>query len=253
MLTESAVAILTTGIHRAPAWLLNIMKLQGNLFQWVALAGAAIGLLLVSGCSKESGSPSVAGRVTAAEPAPPPESSSASAPAEQGAELDSQAPEATAAGLPRVTAEQLRDAIRGGGKKATLVNAWASWCGPCRRELPMLQALAANLKPQGVEIVLVSVDEEKDEQKAVSYLKDNAITLRSYLASGSLGAFKQGINPRWPGMLPASFLFDGGARLVHFWGGEAFENELTPTIEAFVAGKPIEAETRYGLLPGKVE
>jgi peroxiredoxin len=117
----------------------------------------------------------------------------------------------------------------------------------------MLQALAANLKPLGVELLLVSVDEEKDEEKAASYLRDNHITLRSYLVSGSVADFKQGINPRWPGMLPASFLFDGDARLVHFWGGEAFENELTPPIEAFLAGKPIEAETRYGLAPGKLE
>lgn len=117
----------------------------------------------------------------------------------------------------------------------------------------MLQALAANLKPQGVEVVLVSVDEEKDESKAVSYLHDNHISLRSYLVSGSLQDFKRGINPRWPGMLPASFLFDGAARLVHFWGGEAFENELAPVVEAFLAGKPIEAETRYGLAPGKLE
>jgi hypothetical protein len=117
----------------------------------------------------------------------------------------------------------------------------------------MLQSLAANLKPQGVDVVLVSVDDEKDEAKALSYLKDNGITLRSYLVSGRVADFKQGINPRWPGMLPASFLFDGAARLVHFWGGEAYENELTPVIEAFVAGKPIEAETHFGLAPGKTE
>ena len=41
----------------------------------------------------------------------------------------------------------------------------------------MLQALSANLKPQGVEIVLVSVDNPQDEAKAQSFLKDNAITL----------------------------------------------------------------------------
>jgi peroxiredoxin len=117
----------------------------------------------------------------------------------------------------------------------------------------MLQALAANLKPQGVDVVLVSVDEPKDEAKAVSYLKDNGITLESYLVEGSIADFKQGINPRWPGMLPASFLFDRAARLVHFWGGEAFESELAPVVEAFLAGKPIQAETNYGLAPGKTE
>lgn len=117
----------------------------------------------------------------------------------------------------------------------------------------MLQALATNLKPQGVEIVLVSVDEPKDEAKAQSFLKDNGITLKSYLVEGSIADFKEGINPNWPGMLPASFLFDRNARLVHFWGGEAFENEIVPVVESFLSGRPIDAETRYGLAPGKVE
>ena len=117
----------------------------------------------------------------------------------------------------------------------------------------MLQALSVNLKPQGVQIVLVSVDEPKDEAKALSFLKDNGITLKSYFVDGSVADFKEGINPSWPGMLPASFLFDRAAQLVHFWGGEAFENEITPVIDNFVAGRPIETETRYGLAPGKVE
>jgi thiol-disulfide isomerase/thioredoxin len=155
--------------------------------------------------------------------------------------------------LMHATAAQLLAAIRSSGRKGTIVNAWASWCGPCRREVPMLQALAANLKPQGVEIVLVSVDEPKDEAKALAFLKDNAITLKSYLVEGSVADFKEGINPNWPGMLPASFLFDRSAKLVHFWGGEAFENEIVPVVESFLAGRPVEAETRYGLAPGKVE
>jgi thiol-disulfide isomerase/thioredoxin len=155
--------------------------------------------------------------------------------------------------LRHATAAQLLSAIKASGKKGTMVNAWASWCGPCRREVPMLQALAANLRPQGVEIVLVSVDEPKDEAKAQAFLKDNAITLKSYLVEGSVADFKEGINPNWPGMLPASFLFDRSAKLVHFWGGEAFENEIVPVVESFLAGRPVEAETRYGLAPGKVE
>jgi thiol-disulfide isomerase/thioredoxin len=143
--------------------------------------------------------------------------------------------------------------IKSSGKKATLVNAWASWCGPCRREVPMLQALAANLKPQGVEVVLVSVDDPKDEAKAASFLEDNGITLKSYLVAENLGDFKLAINPRWPGMLPASFLFDAQGRLVHFWGGEAFEQEIVSVVDAFLAGRAIESETRFGLAPGKVE
>jgi thiol-disulfide isomerase/thioredoxin len=219
------------------------MIIMNNLLR---RAGALLAVTLpvvALGCSKEA--PSTAARKPSRAPA--------AAVASEVEPPVAPAPGAAQAGLTHVTAEELRVVIRASRKKGTLVNAWASWCGPCREELPMLQALATNLKPQGVSVLLVSVDEPKDEAKALSFLKDNGITLTSYVVEGSIADFKQGINPRWPGMLPASFLFDGTAGLVHFWGGEAFENELTPVIEAFLAGSSIEAETRYGLAPGKVE
>jgi thiol-disulfide isomerase/thioredoxin len=216
-------------------------------------------LAFALGCGREAGPSAERSRPAAAAAAAASVTEEPVAPAPEPVVTEPAPTEAVPAGpraepgLVHATAEQLRASIRASGKKATLVNAWASWCGPCRRELPMLQALSANLKPQGVSVMLVSVDEPKDEAKALSYLKDNGITLKSYLVEGSIADFKQGINPRWPGMLPASFLFDASARLVHFWGGEAFESELAPVVEAFLAGKPIQAETNYGLAPGKTE
>lgn len=232
-------------------------------------AGSAIGsataLLALLGCSKEAQPGAARQREAAAAAAAASETApGAAVEGEREGEGERTArrgggedlgvePAGPQVALTRVTAEELRVAIRGSGKKGTLVNAWASWCGPCRREVPMLQALAANLRPQGVDIVLVTVDEPKDEAKALSFLKDNGITLKSYIVDGSLADFKAGINPRWPGMLPASFLFDRSATLVHFWGGEAFEEEIFPVTEAFLAGRPLAPETRYGLAPGKVD
>ncbi len=56
---------------------------------------------------------------------------------------------------------------RGGGQlelsklrgKLVLVNFWATWCPPCRDEMPSLEKLAASLEPGSFEIVAVSVDE----------------------------------------------------------------------------------------------
>jgi thiol-disulfide isomerase/thioredoxin len=225
----------------------------------VAISGAWLAL----GCEREAGSGSArkpaAAAAAAAAPTTAPsgvvagESETEKTGGREGG-MDLGVEQAARGGvLVHATAAQLLGTIRASGKKGTIVNAWASWCGPCRREVPMLQSLAANLKPQGIEIVLVSVDEPKDEAKAQSFLKDNGITLKSYLVEGSVADFKAGINPNWPGMLPASFLFDRTAQLIHFWGGEAFENEIVSVVENFVAGKPVEAETRYGLAPGKVQ
>jgi thiol-disulfide isomerase/thioredoxin len=155
--------------------------------------------------------------------------------------------------LETISGAKLIERVSRSGNKATLVNAWASWCGPCRREVPMLQALEGNLAAQGVEIVLVSVDEPEDAPKALSFLRDQKVTLKSYLAERPLDVFKRDLNPRWPGMLPASFLYDSEGKLRYFWGGEAFENEIVPVIEGLLSGKPIDGEASFPLAPGKVE
>jgi len=159
----------------------------------------------------------------------------------------------SAAELEAVSAERLLARIRSAGKKATLVNAWASWCGPCREELPMLDALSKNLRHQGVDLVLVSVDEPEDHGKAEAFLRSFDIRLPAYIAARPLGAFKEGLNPRWPGMLPATFLYDGRAKLRYFWGGPVREDEILTIVEGLLAGRPIDGESDFTLAPGKVE
>jgi thiol-disulfide isomerase/thioredoxin len=162
-----------------------------------------------------------------------------------------QNPGATDEALSSVTAEQLLAKVRGLNAKAVMVNAWATWCGSCEHELPMLQGLADTLASKGVRVLLVSVDEPDDRAYAQAFLTDNKIRLTSYLAARPLGAFKSGMNPRWAGVLPASFLFDTAGKLRYFWGGEAFENEVVPIIDGLLAGKPIDGEAHFGLAPGQ--
>ena len=77
----------------------------------------------------------------------------------------------------------------------------------------MLASLARNLAAQSVDVVLVSVDEPDDRNKAEAFLRSFDIKVPAYLAARPLGPFKEGLNPRWPGMLPASFLFDATGKL----------------------------------------
>jgi cytochrome c biogenesis protein CcmG, thiol:disulfide interchange protein DsbE len=46
--------------------------------------------------------------------------------------------------------------------RVLLLDVWASWCDPCRQELPVLNEMARRLKSQGIDILAVSVDQERE-------------------------------------------------------------------------------------------
>lgn len=57
--------------------------------------------------------------------------------------------------------------------KYVLVRFWASWCTPCKRDLPLLNDFYADFQSQGVEVLAVSVDEDSNRAKA--YLQQNPV------------------------------------------------------------------------------
>src|SRR6188474_680162 len=104
------------------------------------------------------------------------------------------APSSADDGLATVTAEQLLAKVRALNAKAVMVNAWATWCGSCEHELPMLQKLSDRFEPKGVRVLLVSVDEPDDRAAAKKFLAADGIKMTSYLAARPLGPFKDGLN-----------------------------------------------------------
>lgn len=69
------------------------------------------------------------------------------------------------------------------GKKV-FVNLWATWCGPCRREMPSIASLSAKVKKSKVEFVMLSVDD--DFNKAISYVTSSKIDLPVYYPTDNL-------------------------------------------------------------------
>ena len=60
--------------------------------------------------------------------------------------------------------------------KIVLVNLWATWCEPCRAEMPSMEKLHREFGPQGLEIVAVSVDDPGTEATILKFAKDFGIT-----------------------------------------------------------------------------
>ncbi len=73
--------------------------------------------------------------------------------------------------------------------RTVLLNLWATWCVPCRKEMPALDALEGKLGGPAFEVVAVSID-TRDPDKARSWLKEVGIGRLAYYADPSAKVFQ---------------------------------------------------------------
>ena len=103
------------------------------------------------------------------------------------------------------------------GKKV-LVNLWASWCGPCRAEMPSIQALYNKVKDSNVVFVLVGLDNEFE--KSMAYLKENGLSLPVYAPATELPEYFN-----VPG-IPTTFIFNESGNLIKkIEGGNDYDTD----------------------------
>ncbi|MEQ1515170.1 MAG: TlpA disulfide reductase family protein [Usitatibacteraceae bacterium] len=67
--------------------------------------------------------------------------------------------------------------------KVLLVNVWATWCPPCRKEMPGLEHLHAQLDPARAAVIGLSV--EDDSHQVSEWLRQSQITFPNYLDTGT--------------------------------------------------------------------
>jgi alkyl hydroperoxide reductase subunit AhpC len=60
--------------------------------------------------------------------------------------------------------------------QVVVLNIWATWCIPCRTEMPSMEALHRALGPKGLKIVAISVDDAGGEQKIRDFAKEYGLT-----------------------------------------------------------------------------
>ncbi len=108
--------------------------------------------------------------------------------------------------LPALSGETLRlSDFRG---KVVLLNFWATWCVPCRQEMPTIEALYQRYKDRGLEVVAVNLD-KRSTADVEAFVKEVQVTFRVVL------------DPEWTIMqayrvrgLPTTFLIDRAGNIV---------------------------------------
>ena len=110
--------------------------------------------------------------------------------------------------------------IAGHHGKIVLVDFWATWCEPCREELPKLVALTRQLDARKFAFVTISADEPEKEATVSAFLdREHAPTPRYIKRTDDDQSFIDAVDKHWSGALPALFLYDrSGALIASFIG-----------------------------------
>jgi thiol-disulfide isomerase/thioredoxin len=129
-------------------------------------------------------------------------------------------------GLPEATTASYRRRLRALRGYPVVVNAWASWCGPCKLEFPLFQRAASRL---GKRVAFLGLNVSDNKGEAAAYLEKAPVPYPS-LVDGDfkiLGSAAQGAQG-----LPITIFYDArGERTFIHQGGYTSEQDLLDDIE----------------------
>ncbi len=113
--------------------------------------------------------------------------------------------------------------------QVVMINFWASWCGPCRQEMPLLEELYKKYQPLG--FTLLGVNVEMDSEAALHWLKDMDVSFPILFDTQNITSELYGVSA-----MPTTLLVDrdGNIRFMHLGYQPGVEAEYQQQIRTLV-------------------
>ncbi|HEU5231470.1 MAG TPA: TlpA disulfide reductase family protein [Terriglobales bacterium] len=117
--------------------------------------------------------------------------------------------------------------------RIVVLNFWATWCAPCKEELPRLGKIASHYADRNVAFILASIDEQKKEPAVREYVSEHGIKLPVFTgASVDLLEQLAGVN-----IVPATLVIDEKGEIIRAINGEAREEDVKEAVDWLLSGR----------------
>jgi thiol-disulfide isomerase/thioredoxin len=115
----------------------------------------------------------------------------------------------------------------------TVVNFWATWCGPCREEMPLLQKMADAYAAKGVTFIAISIDDPPARAKIPAMVAKRGLHIPVWTGA-SMDTLKQ---LQLGEIVPATLVLDENGEVIGRIEGEARERDIRSRLDWILGGK----------------
>lgn len=124
-------------------------------------------------------------------------------------------------------ADGAETSLRASDGTLRLVNFWATWCAPCREEMPALQALRDDMAGDGLEVILVATG-RNDPEEIEAFFAEEGLSMETALDPGGKLAREMGV----PGLPVTLIVSREGTEIARLLGGADWSSDSAKAIIA---------------------
>jgi peroxiredoxin len=143
-------------------------------------------------------------------------------------------------------AEQSLASLKG---RVVVLNFWATYCVPCRTEMPDLAAIQNEFAPLGLQVIGVSTDGLEDHNKVLQFVRQTKVNFPIWVGGTTAHMFRFGLGEA----LPGTVVIGRDGKVARVISGVIEKNALRKEVETLLTATPVDGPTGKTKKPGASE